>query len=92
MARVPRLTLDGAQVELPEGEPVGAVLPPTAIAARVDGVLRDLSHVPDADQPADSAVEPFEPASNDGLHRRVVRWHEREVAEPAVHAGRHRVG
>ncbi len=38
MASVPRLSLpDGAHVELPEGEPVGAVLPPDAIAARVDG-------------------------------------------------------
>ena len=65
MARMPRLTLpDGAQVQLPEGEPVGAVLPPEAIAARVDGELRDLSFVPGGD----AAVEPIDPASEDGLH------------------------
>ena len=45
--------------ELPEGEPVGAVLPPEAIAARVDGELRDLSFVPTAD----ATVEPVDPAS-----------------------------
>ena len=45
---MPRLTLaDGSATELPEGEPVGSVLPPEAIAARVDGELRDLSFVPD---------------------------------------------
>ena len=61
---MPGLTLpDGATVELPEGEPVGAVLPPEAIAARVDGQLRDLSHVPNAD----ATVEPIEPTSDDGL-------------------------
>ena len=65
MAAVPRLTLpDGAQVQLPEGEPVGAVLPPEAIAARVDGELRDLSFVPGGD----AAVEPIDPASEEGLH------------------------
>jgi threonyl-tRNA synthetase len=64
MARVPRLTLsDGARVELPEGEPVGGVLPPDAIAARVDGVPRDLSFVPDAD----ASVESIEPGSEEGL-------------------------
>ena len=40
---MPTLTLpDGAHVELPEGEPVGAALPKGTIAARVDGELRDL--------------------------------------------------
>ena len=49
MARMPRLSLaDGSDVELPEGEPVGTVLPADAIAARVDGELRDLSFVPTA--------------------------------------------
>ena len=47
MARMPTLTLsDGTNVELPEGEPVGAGLPKGTVAARVDGVLRDLSFVP----------------------------------------------
>ena len=41
--RMPNLRLpDGTTVNLPEGEPVGSALPPGAIAARVDGVLRDL--------------------------------------------------
>jgi threonyl-tRNA synthetase len=76
---VPRLTLpDGVRVELPEGEPVGAVLPPEAIVARVDGVLRDLSYVPDAD----STVEPVEPAFVDGLH--VLRHSTAHVLAQAV--------
>ena len=58
MAPVPRLTLpDGATVELPEGEPVGAVLSPDAVAARVDGELRDLSFVPGGD----ASLEPVQP-------------------------------
>src|ERR671922_284453 len=62
---MPRLTTpDGTTVELPEGEPVGSVLPPEAIAARVGGVLRDLSFVPQGDEP----VEPIEAASEEGLH------------------------
>jgi threonyl-tRNA synthetase len=62
---MPQLTLsDGTLVELPEGEPVGGVLGASAVAARVDGVLRDLSFVPEG--PA--AVEPVEAASEDGLH------------------------
>jgi threonyl-tRNA synthetase len=79
MARVPRLTLpDGAQVELPEGEPVGAVLPPEAIAARVGGILRDLSFVPDND----ASVEPVEPTSEEGLH--VLRHSTAHVLAQAV--------
>jgi threonyl-tRNA synthetase len=62
---VPRLTLlDGTIVELPEGEPVGAVLPPGTIAALVDGEPRDLSFVPDGD----ASVEPIESSSERGLH------------------------
>src|SRR5919201_2432430 len=62
---MPRLTTpDGTTVELPEGEPVGSVLPPEAIAGRVGGVLRDLSFVPQGDEP----VEPIEAASEEGLH------------------------
>ena len=50
MARMPHLKLvHGSETELPEGEPVGSVLPPGAIAARVDGELRDLSFVPTSD-------------------------------------------
>ena len=54
---MPTLTLpDGSTTELPEGEPVGGVLDRGAIAARVDGELRDLSFVPEAD----AAVEPVD--------------------------------
>ncbi|MBI4259857.1 MAG: threonine--tRNA ligase, partial [Actinobacteria bacterium] len=56
---------DGSRHELPEGEPVGAVLPPEAVAARLpDGRLVDLSHVPGADV----RVEPVLPGEPDGLH------------------------
>jgi threonyl-tRNA synthetase len=75
---MPRLTVLDAPVELPEGEPVGSVLPPSAIAARVDGELRDLSFVPGAD----AAVAPVEPASEDGLH--VLRHSSAHVLAQAV--------
>jgi threonyl-tRNA synthetase len=79
MAHMPRLTMsDGTIVELPEGEPVGAVLPPDAIAARVGGELRDLSFVPEGD----ISVEPIEPASDDGLH--VLRHSTAHVMAQAV--------
>jgi threonyl-tRNA synthetase len=69
---------DGATVELPEGEPVGAVLPPDSLAARVDGELRDLSFVP----PTDSSVEPIDAASDDGLH--ILRHSTAHVLAQAV--------
>jgi threonyl-tRNA synthetase len=76
---MPQLTLsDGTVVALPEGEPVGSVLDPGAVAARVDGELRDLSFVPDRDV----AVEPVDPASEDGLH--VVRHSAAHVLAQAV--------
>ena len=79
MARLPRLTLpDGATVELPEGEPVGAVLPPDAIAARVDGELRDLSFVPAGDARWSRST----PGSDDGLH--VLRHSTAHVLAQAV--------
>jgi threonyl-tRNA synthetase len=79
MARVPTLSFpDGSSVELPEGEPVGAALPKAAIAARIDGVLRDLSHVP----VADATVEPVLPASPDGLH--ILRHSTAHVLAQAV--------
>ena len=50
MARMPHVKLvEGSDTDLPEGEPIGSVLPPDAIAARVDGELRDLSFVPTSD-------------------------------------------
>src|SRR5918992_591118 len=79
MAAMPRLTLpDGTYSELPEGEPVGTALSPEAIAALVDGQLRDLSYVPDAD----STAEPIDPASAEGLH--VLRHSTAHVLAQAV--------
>jgi len=69
---------DGTTVNLPEGEPVGSALPPGAIAARVDGELRDLSFVPDGDR----AVEPIEVRTDDGLH--VLRHSSAHVLAQAV--------
>ena len=62
---MPRVTLaDGSTTELPEGEPVGSVLPKGSIAARVDGELRDLAFVPSGDV----AVAPVDASSDEGLH------------------------
>ena len=62
---MPRLTLpDGSVTELPEGEPVGSVLPKGSVAATVDGELKDLSYVPGDD----ATVVPVEASSDDGLH------------------------
>jgi hypothetical protein len=80
MARtMPRLTfIDGTQTDLPEGEPVGSVLPLEAIAARVDGELRDLSFVPTAD----ATVDAVEASDDDGLH--VLRHSTAHVMAQAV--------
>jgi len=76
---MPRLTLPGGtHPELPEGEPIGGVLGPDAIAARVDGELRDLSFVPTADV----SVEPVDAGSDDGLH--VLRHSAAHVLAQAV--------
>jgi len=76
---MPRLTLsDGTNVELPEGEPVGSVLSPEAVAARAGGVLRDLSFVPDSDVSLDA----IEPSSEEGL--RVLRHSTAHVLAQAV--------
>ena len=76
---MPTLTLpEGLTVELPEGEPVGAALPKGAIAARVDGELRDLSFVP----AHDAVVEPIHPRSDDGL--RILRHSTAHVLAQAV--------
>ena len=66
------------RMELPEGEPVGSAMPKGAIAARVDGVLRDLSFVPDRD----AVVEAVLPESADGLH--VLRHSTAHVMAQAV--------
>jgi threonyl-tRNA synthetase len=61
---MPRIATDDRSVELPEGEPVGSVLPPGAVAARVDGELVDLSFVPNRD----ATAEPVLASEPDGLH------------------------
>ena len=76
---MPRIELpDGTTTELPEGEPVGSVLSPEAIAARVDGELVDLSFVPTTD----GKVEPILPADPDGLH--VLRHSAAHILAQAV--------
>jgi threonyl-tRNA synthetase len=82
MAAVPRLLLaGGSETDLPEGEPVGSVVPRGVIAARVDGRLRDLSYVPDPDAAA-IFVEPVEPGSDEGL--RILRHSTAHVLAQAV--------
>jgi threonyl-tRNA synthetase len=62
---MPRIELeDGRSTELPEGEPIGSVLPAGAIAARFDGDLVDLSFVPSHD----GTALPVDAAEPDGLH------------------------
>jgi threonyl-tRNA synthetase len=79
MLAMPKLTLpDGSTTDLPEGEPVGSVLERTAVAARVDGELRDLSYVP----AGNAAVEPVDADSGDGLH--VLRHSTAHVLAQAV--------
>ena len=76
---MPTLTLpEGLTVELPEGEPVGAALPKSAIAVRVDGELRDLSFVPSHD----AVVEPIDPRSDEGLQ--ILRHSTAHVLAQAV--------
>jgi len=62
---MPRIELgDGRSTELPEGEPIGSVLPGGAIAARFDGERVDLSFVPSHH----GTAEPVDAAEPDGLH------------------------
>jgi threonyl-tRNA synthetase len=76
---MPRIELpDGSSTELPEGEPVGSVLPQGAVAARLDGRLVDLSVVP----PGDGRVEPVVASDEDGLH--VLRHSTAHVLAQAV--------
>ncbi|MFM7718809.1 MAG: threonine--tRNA ligase [Actinomycetota bacterium] len=76
---MPEVTLPkDRRASLPEGEPVGTVLPPDAIAARWDGTLVDLSHVPTGD----GAAEPVRAAEADGLH--VLRHSTAHVMAQAV--------
>jgi threonyl-tRNA synthetase len=76
---MPRIALsDGTSTELPPGEPVGSVLAPGAIAARVDGELVDLSFVPTTD----ASVELVAASDPDGLH--VLRHSTAHVLAQAV--------
>ncbi len=76
---MPRIELPGDRhVELPEGEPIGSILPPEAVAARFDGELVDLSFVPSGDGKA----EPVELSESDGLH--VLRHSAAHVMAQAV--------
>jgi threonyl-tRNA synthetase len=62
---MPRIELeDGRSTELPEGEPIGSVLPAGAIAARFDGELVDLSFVPSHN----GTALPVDATEPDGLH------------------------
>ncbi|MEA2520445.1 MAG: threonyl-tRNA synthetase [Actinomycetota bacterium] len=73
------LTLpDGSTKTLPEGEPIGGVLPKGSLAARVDGILRDLSFVPQGDV----SVIPVGGNDEDGLH--VLRHSTAHVLAQAV--------
>src|SRR5438094_804115 len=76
---MPRIALpDGTHVELPEGEPVGSVLPPGVVGARADGQLVDLSWVPDGDV----EVTPVSSSEPDGLY--VLRHSTAHVMAQAV--------
>ena len=76
---MPKLTLDGEPYrDLPEGEPVGSVLPGEAIAARIDGRLVDLSFVPDED----TSIAPVTSVEEDGLH--VLRHSTAHIMAQAV--------
>src|SRR5437667_12740849 len=76
---MPRVTLpDGRQVELPEGEPIGSVLPADAVAARVGDRTVDLSWVPDGD----ADVVPLTASEPDGLY--VLRHSTAHVMAQAV--------
>ncbi len=76
---MPRIELPGDRhVELPEGEPIGSILPPEAVAARFEGELVDLSFVPSGDGKA----EPVDLSEPDGLH--VLRHSTAHVMAQAV--------
>jgi threonyl-tRNA synthetase len=80
MAAMPTIVLpDGSRHQLPEREPVGAVLPPDAIAARLaDDTLVDLSWVPGVDV----EIAPVLPSDPEGLH--VLRHSTAHVMAQAV--------
>jgi threonyl-tRNA synthetase len=76
---MPRIALaDGTTTDLPDGEPLGSVLTPDAIAARFDGELVDLSFIP----VGDGTTEAVLPSDPDGLH--VLRHSSAHVLAQAV--------
>jgi len=76
---MPRIELPGDRhVELPEGEPIGQILPVEAVAARFGESLVDLSFVPQSDGKA----EPVGASEPDGLH--VLRHSTAHVMAQAV--------
>src|SRR5213596_1350295 len=76
---MPQIELpDGHRVVLPEGEPIGSIFPPTAIVARFDGELVDLSFV----SGRDGKGEPVTADEPDGLH--VLRHSTAHVMAQAV--------
>ncbi|MGH2651369.1 MAG: threonine--tRNA ligase, partial [Actinomycetota bacterium] len=76
---MPKILLpDGHDVALPEGEPLGSIMPAEALAARFDGALVDLSSVPDRD----GRGEPVSVGEHDGLH--VLRHSTAHVMAQAV--------
>src|SRR5438477_2776262 len=76
---MPHITLpDGSAREVAERSPIGEVLGPDAVAARVDGGLVDLSWPVQGDH----AVEPVTLAEPEGLH--VLRHSTAHVMAQAV--------
>ncbi len=79
MAPMPSITLpDGSIAALADGEPVGGLVAPDAIAVRVGDDVRDLSFIPDGD----ASVSPVLAADDDGLH--VLRHSTAHVMAQAV--------
>ena len=76
---MPRIAFaDGTSRDLPDGEPLGSIVPVGAIAARFEGELVDLSFVPEADGTAESIA----PGDPEGLH--VLRHSSAHVMAQAV--------
>jgi threonyl-tRNA synthetase len=79
VATMAKLTLAGGDTrDVPEGTPIGDVVPTGAVCARVNGELVDLSFRAHAD----ATVEPVGPDEPDGLH--VLRHSTAHVLAQAV--------
>ncbi|HYF12540.1 MAG TPA: threonine--tRNA ligase [Actinomycetota bacterium] len=76
---MPRIAFaDGTSRDLPDGEPLGSIVPVGAIAARFEGELVDLSFVPDAH----GRAEVVQPDDLEGL--RILRHSSAHVLAHAV--------